>query len=122
MYGKDRDSCLADARRGLIGFALHVVDDEEEHVVDDEEEEVYTYVRELGTWNLDRDAASDFYFPELDDRGVVFTEVTLGGARDLRERAPVMDLDDDAMRRLSDRWRAQLGVPGQTRTSAEVGL
>ncbi|WP_300342250.1 hypothetical protein [Nesterenkonia sp.] len=99
----------------LRGFALHAVDDDQD--------EVYTYVRELGTWNLDRETASDFYFPELMDTViVVFSEVSAEEARELRSQAPIMDLSDDAGRRLISQSRAQLEIPGQTRTSEEIGL
>ncbi|MGP9587793.1 hypothetical protein ACT3TB_19290 [Micrococcaceae sp. AOP34-BR2-30] len=92
------------------------------HAVDPRAQEVYTYSQDLKTWHLDRDAASDFYFPELDEVGVAFTEVSHAEVYSLLPKSPKMDRRDDAMRRESNRERAQIRRSGQVLTSAEVGL
>lgn len=96
------------------GFALHAVDEQAE--------EVYTYSQDLKTWHLDRGAASDFYFPELNDKGLIFTELKQEDVYPLLPKTPKMDRRDDAMRRVSNRQRAQIRRSGQVLTSAEVGL
>lgn len=96
------------------GFALHAVDDRAE--------EIYTYSQDLKTWHLDRKTSGRFYFPELDDYGRSFTELSRDEVYALLPKAPKMDRRDDAMRRVSNRQRAQIRRSGQVLTSAEVGL
>lgn len=107
-------SGLSAGEQAPRGFALHAVDDHAQ--------EVYTYSQDLKTWHLDRDSASDFYFPELDEMGVIFTEVPRDEVYSLLPKAPKMDRRDDVMRRESNRQRAQIRRSGQVLTSAEVGL
>lgn len=92
------------------------------HAVDDHTNEIYTYSQELKTWHQDRDTAGYFYFPELHDHEMTFTELTRDKLYGLLPAVPRMDRRDDAQRGISNKARAQIAKSGRVLTSAEVGL
>lgn len=94
------------------------------HALAEDSLEIHTYIQELRTWNVDRHAASHFFFPELhhSTSRITFNEITRDEAYPALARVPRFDRREEVQRRLSARARGQLRRSGKVLTSAEVGL
>src|SRR5690625_4725291 len=92
------------------------------HVLDEKTERIYTYSQELKTWHLDLSATDYFFFPELQEHEMSFTEMKREAVYAALLQVARMDRRDDVQRRVRNHHRAQIRRSGQVLTSAEVGL